>query len=110
MGLSYAQALASAGANIAALDSSPPDQSLNDIAAAYGVNVFFHKLDVTNPVEVNAVISEVEEELGSIDIWYFLFATERADGSSQQYYGPRDRDGIALPHSDGLQCQARGSD
>jgi NAD(P)-dependent dehydrogenase (short-subunit alcohol dehydrogenase family) len=72
MGLSYAQALASAGANIAALDSNSPDERLDQIAVQYGVKVVFHKTNVTNAEEVNAVILKIEEELGSVDIWYFV--------------------------------------
>jgi NAD(P)-dependent dehydrogenase (short-subunit alcohol dehydrogenase family) len=72
MGLSYAQALASAGANIAALDSNSPDERLDQIAVQYGVKVVFHKTNVTNAEEVNAVILKIEEELGSVHIWYFF--------------------------------------
>jgi NAD(P)-dependent dehydrogenase (short-subunit alcohol dehydrogenase family) len=74
MGLSYAQALASAGANIAALDSNSPDERLDQIAVQYGVTVVFHKTNVTNAEEVNAVILKVEERLGSVDIWYFVLS------------------------------------
>lgn len=71
MGLCYAQALASAGANIAALDNNPPDERLNQIVGKYGVEVIFYSTDVTSAEDIDSMISKVEKDFGPVNIWYF---------------------------------------
>lgn len=70
LGLSFAQALASAGANIAVLDVIPPSEELFQLREKYDVKVEYYKTDVTNKEAVYNVVEQIEKQFGGIHIKY----------------------------------------
>ena len=70
IGLSLANALASAGADIAVADINEEAaiKAAKDIAAQYGVNATGIKVDVTNPADVAAMVDRCVRDLGGMDV------------------------------------------
>ena len=69
LGLAFAESLASARSNIAALDISPnPSPALVELALLYDVKVKYYVVDIASAREVDTTISLVERDFGSIDI------------------------------------------
>ncbi|KAK9447368.1 uncharacterized protein V1518DRAFT_420802 [Limtongia smithiae] len=69
LGLAFAHALASAGANIAILDvGTPVAGTLEELRLTYNVRAEFYKADVTNRAEVYKAVETIEQEFGTVDI------------------------------------------
>ncbi|CAK7203008.1 hypothetical protein SEUCBS139899_005735 [Sporothrix eucalyptigena] len=68
LGLEFADALASAGANIAILDVGNPGDNLEKLTAKHKVTAKFYKTDVTRRGEVEAAVAAIEADFGSVDI------------------------------------------
>lgn len=68
IGQAIVLALASNGATVAVDDIDPVGQSTVEEIRRCGGNSAFHQADVWNLQAVNAMVAEIEEELGPIDI------------------------------------------
>ena len=69
LGLAFAEALASAGSNIAVLDILPqPSQNLLELRSRHKTTVEYYKTDITSREQVNATIDQIGRDFGSIDI------------------------------------------
>ncbi|KAK4684202.1 hypothetical protein P7C73_g5997, partial [Tremellales sp. Uapishka_1] len=69
LGWAFAEALASAGCNIAILDIlTEPSATLDELRGLYNVKVAYYKTDITLRTDVNEKISRIESEFSSIDI------------------------------------------
>ncbi|KAH7397631.1 hypothetical protein BKA64DRAFT_672438 [Cadophora sp. MPI-SDFR-AT-0126] len=69
LGLSFAEALATARCNIAVLDILPePSPALFSLRSSYNVKVEYYKTDITNRKQVYQSIAQVKADFGSIDI------------------------------------------
>jgi len=71
IGLGIAHALAGQGADIVMNGFGDPTQIEKlraDTAEKFGVRVLFQGADISKPAEVNAMVAQIEAELGSLDI------------------------------------------
>lgn len=69
LGLSFALVLASAGANIAAIDIlDSPSDTLQSLALQYGVKVKYYQCDITSLEQINDTVSKICSDLGPINI------------------------------------------
>lgn len=69
MGLAFAEILASANCNIAALDIlTEPAQALFELHDKYNVKVQYYRVDVTVPEQIDEAIRQIEADFPSIDI------------------------------------------
>lgn len=69
LGLSFAEALAAASCNIAALDIlEEPSPALFELRARHDVKVHYYKTDITKREEVQDAIRRITAEFGTIDI------------------------------------------
>lgn len=69
LGLSFATVLASAGANIAAIDIlETPSPILDELALLHGVKVKYYKSDITSVTQINGTIEQIEIDFGPINI------------------------------------------
>jgi NAD(P)-dependent dehydrogenase (short-subunit alcohol dehydrogenase family) len=69
LGLAFAEALASAGSNIAVLDIlNEPSQDLYELRSKHNIKVEYYKTDITSREQVNTNIAQIGRDFGSIDI------------------------------------------
>ena len=69
LGLAFAEALASAGCNIAVLDILPePSPTLFELRSLHNVKIEYYRTDTTSREQVKQTISEIETTLGPITI------------------------------------------
>lgn len=69
MGLAFAEVLAAAKCNIAALDILPePSSTLLDLSSKHGVKVEYYRVDITSQIDVSKTIEQIEASFPSIDI------------------------------------------
>lgn len=69
LGLAFADILASASCNIAALDILPePSPTLFELESKYGVQIRYYKVDITSPEQIQQAIEQIEADFPSIDI------------------------------------------
>lgn len=69
LGLAFADTLASAKCNIAALDILPePSPALLQLESEHGVRVRYYKVDITSPEQIQGAIQQIESDFPSIDI------------------------------------------
>lgn len=69
LGLAFAEALASAGSNIAVLDILPePSQDLLELRSRHKITVEYYKTDITSRKQVSATILQIVRDFGNIDI------------------------------------------
>ena len=69
LGLAFAQALASAGCDIAVLDIvSESPSTTEDLHTKHGIVARYYKVDITSAQNVNTTISQVAKDFGRIDI------------------------------------------
>lgn len=69
LGLTFATALASAGANIAAIDIlEAPSASFQELSSEHGVRTGYYRCDITSSIQVKKTIAQIEWDFGSIDI------------------------------------------
>lgn len=68
LGLAFAQILGEAGANIAVLDVTQPEEALFRIRDEHKVKVEFYNCDVTIREKVYETVEAVEREFGAIHI------------------------------------------
>jgi 2-dehydro-3-deoxy-L-rhamnonate dehydrogenase (NAD+) len=66
IGLAIAKRLSSEGASVALIDLNPA--ALQSAAKSVGENVFYFVCDVTNEEQVRAVIDQIAEQFGRVDI------------------------------------------
>lgn len=69
LGLAFAEILASANCNIAALDIlTEPSQALFELHNKYNVKVQYYRVDITVPEQIDEAIRQIEADFPSIDI------------------------------------------
>jgi len=69
LGLSFAEALATAKCNIAVLDVLPePSPALFELRAKHNVKVEYYKTDITQREQVYKTINQIETDFGSIHV------------------------------------------
>lgn len=71
LGLSFAEALATHGCNIAALDILPVEaasSTLQALQTKYNITTKYYQVDVTSPENVTATIAQIVSDFGRIDI------------------------------------------
>lgn len=69
LGLTFATALAEAGANIAAIDVlEAPSSSLHELVSRHGVKVQYYQCDITSVAQINSTMLQIESDFGSINI------------------------------------------
>lgn len=69
LGLAFAEILASAGCNIAALDIlTEPSHALFELQKSYNVKVQYYRVDITVPQQIDEAIRQIEADFPSIDI------------------------------------------
>ena len=69
LGLAFAEILASANCNIAALDIlTEPSQALFELQNKHNVKVKYYRVDITVPEQIDDAIKQIEAEFSSIDI------------------------------------------
>ena len=69
LGLSFATVLASAGANIAAIDIlEAPSQALHELTSQHGVKIKYYRCDITSITQIKNTISRIDSDLGPINI------------------------------------------
>ena len=69
LGLAFAEILASANCNIAALDIlTEPSQALFELHDKYNVKVQYYRVDITVPEQIDDAIRQIEADFPSIDI------------------------------------------
>ena len=65
-----AEGYAQAGGHVIILDHASSDNGLTKrLSSAYGVKSKFFQIDVTNSQQVQQVISQIDEEFGTIDVF-----------------------------------------
>jgi NAD(P)-dependent dehydrogenase (short-subunit alcohol dehydrogenase family) len=68
-GLSFAQGLAEAGANVVVLDLIDPEPEFHEISTKYSVNTWYFKVDVSSVSSLEKVFSTfLQETGGALDI------------------------------------------
>lgn len=69
LGLAFAEALATAGCDIAGLDIQPdPSPALLNLQNDHKIRVKYYCADVTSEADVGATVSQIVQDLGRIDI------------------------------------------
>jgi sorbose reductase len=69
LGLAFAEALASAGCNIAVLDILPePSPALFELHAKHAITVKYYRVDITAREQVTTTISQIVQDFGRTDI------------------------------------------
>jgi len=69
LGLAFAEILAAAGCNIAALDILvEPSPALFELREKHNIKVQYYRIDITNPEQISDAISQIEANFSSIDI------------------------------------------
>lgn len=70
IGSAIAEGYAQAGGHVIILDHASSDNGLTKrLSSAYGVKSKFFQIDVTNSQQVQQVISQIDEEFGTIDVF-----------------------------------------
>lgn len=69
LGLAFAEALASAGCNVAVIDIMPkPSDALYELQSKYDISVKYYQGDITSQTQVQMMVSHVVRDFGGINI------------------------------------------
>lgn len=79
LGKRFCSILAEHGARIAAIDLADVDDLAADLARGYGVEARGYRADISSPSECAAVVTQIEQDLGPIDILHNNAASKGPD-------------------------------
>ena len=91
LGMQHAAAIAEAGGHVVIADvSEDTERSAAALTAAHGIEAFGVRVDITRPVEVEAMVGAVMEKFGRIDILINNAALTVGGGSQRgaEYFAP----------------------